>query len=184
MVNRLPTPREQRRAAVLSAVCTLVEEPATLQGGLLTLLAPFTADELLEAAEERGLAGLCGNPTCSDDPFMGRKALSRLQGPRSSDPTVERLLDGVCCSEACALAVQRLAEGLGKEEQALLRWEVVRRREGLKGTPGRSHQQGKTKGSEARLCSWDAAVPNHAGGYQGAGPNHESSSFFIRSPFL
>ncbi len=49
------------------------------------------------------------------------------------------------CSEACAQAVQQLAEGLGKEEQALLRWEVVRRRKGGLGSSPGGHPLGRPK---------------------------------------
>ena len=49
------------------------------------------------------------------------------------------------CSEACALAVQRLAEGLGGEEQAMLRWEVVRRRGAHAGGSLGSQPMGRPK---------------------------------------
>ena len=57
------------------------------------------------------------------------------------------------------MAVQRLAEGLGKEEQALLRWEVVRRREGLKGSQTGSIGRAKPKARKPGFAAGTQQAP-------------------------
>ena len=70
----------------------------------------------------------------------------------------------LCCSEECAKAVQQLAEGLGHEEQVVLRWEVVRRREGYaksKGAPAglASHGRAKTRARKPDFAAGNSETP-------------------------
>lgn len=63
------------------------------------------------------------------------------------------------CSEDCAVATQRLADGLGKEEQALLRWEVVRRREGQKGANSGPLSRSKPKARKPDFAAGSQQAP-------------------------
>ena len=57
------------------------------------------------------------------------------------------------------MAVQLLAEGLGKEEQALLRWEVVRRREGLKSCQAGSIGRAKPRARKPEFAAGTQQAP-------------------------
>ncbi|GAX77371.1 hypothetical protein CEUSTIGMA_g4817.t1 [Chlamydomonas eustigma] len=59
----------QRRRAALTAVLFLVERDSLTEQELSVWAAPLSGEELMQAAEERALAGRCGNPTCSK-PYM------------------------------------------------------------------------------------------------------------------
>ena len=57
------------------------------------------------------------------------------------------------------MATQRLADGLGKEEQALLRWEVVRRREGQKGANSGPLGRAKPKARKPDFAAGSQQAP-------------------------
>ncbi|KAG1676325.1 hypothetical protein FOA52_001120 [Chlamydomonas sp. UWO 241] len=135
----------RRSRAVLAAVMLLIERPSVSEGELSRLAAPMTGSELINAAEERALAGRCGNPTCDkeyrrgadhsatimrqrllhaydngnddgDDDGDGNAGGSgRGGGRKRGGETPAATLAGCCCSGACTRAARVYARRLGDD---------------------------------------------------------------------
>ncbi|GFR44018.1 hypothetical protein Agub_g5173, partial [Astrephomene gubernaculifera] len=71
----------RRRRAVFTAMLLLLERGARDEGQLGRLVAPMSGEELLQVAEERALAGHCGNPLCTS-PHSVPQPTSAQQPPQ------------------------------------------------------------------------------------------------------
>ena len=93
--------------------------------------------EFEAAAEERALAGRCGNPLCSERPFQQRQqqqpgghyrislAEKAVYEKAGADPGEAAPPSDTCCNAACAAAVADFAARLGSGGAALARFEAL-----------------------------------------------------------
>ncbi|KAG2496648.1 hypothetical protein HYH03_005468 [Edaphochlamys debaryana] len=100
----------QRRRAVFTALLLLLEKGAADEAALERLVAPMSGEELLGVAEERALAGRCGNPLCATAHSVTKP---RRKGWDPAGGFVEPGPPTHFCSSACEAYVEGLAERLG-----------------------------------------------------------------------
>ncbi|WIA32251.1 hypothetical protein OEZ86_003098 [Tetradesmus obliquus] len=99
--------RERRRRAFIGML-KLLEHGAADERQLQQLVAPMSDEELLQVAEERSLAGKCGNPLCSN-PFSWQEPRVKY---RASADNIHKVEGDCYCSRACASFTQALAAQL------------------------------------------------------------------------
>ncbi|KAJ9529431.1 hypothetical protein QJQ45_013706 [Haematococcus lacustris] len=119
----------QRRRVALAAMLQLLEGGASSQVQLSQLAAPLTGEELMQVAEERSLAGKCGNPLCAEPAsgvaagagagashtaVAGSRLKTSTQRAVRSGEVVE--LPGSCqffCGQSCWQQLEEYAAQLG-----------------------------------------------------------------------
>lgn len=172
MAKRAPLePAEMRSKAAFRAMEKLLEHGAASEQQLWAVTRVMSGDELQAAAEERALAGLCGNPLCphpQQELEQQRRAQHHagLRGlvtqhrgsgePESAGP------HDTCCSSTCAIAVAGFAARLGTGGTALRRFETMLR-ELRRQDRARREQQQQQQPTAAAVSSdgtaAEAAVP-------------------------
>eukprot|EP00887_Chlorella_sp_A99_P003333 scaffold26.g3333.t1 len=160
-----------RSKAAFRAMEKLLEHGAASEQQLWAVTRVMSGDELQAAAEERALAGLCGNPLCphpQQELEQQRRAQHHagLRGlvtqhrgsgePESAGP------HDTCCSSTCAIAVAGFAARLGTGGTALRRFETMLR-ELRRQDRARREQQQQQQPTAAAVSSdgtaAEAAVP-------------------------
>ncbi|DBA66827.1 TPA: hypothetical protein ACH3X2_001963 [Trebouxia sp. C0005] len=98
----------------------LLEHGAFSDADLLRSIPNLSGDEFLQIAEERALAGLCGNPRCPHSLQLHKPAAHyKTQGRIVYDMTDE---SRCTCSEKCQAVIRMIAQKLGNEDAALYRF--------------------------------------------------------------
>ncbi|CAD7698045.1 unnamed protein product [Ostreobium quekettii] len=101
----------ERRVNVMRIFLRLVGSNVEDEGNLEKLLTDISSEEFAQIAEERGLAGRCGNPMCSSH-VHGYKGKSRFKVERAGAEL--QLHDLTCfCSSRCKENVRRWMQRLG-----------------------------------------------------------------------
>ena len=113
-VKRPQTAADLRNRASLRAVIKLLDGAATDASTLWSIARIMSADEFMQVAEERALANLCGNATCSN--HMDLSKTTKLRPDAGYD---------FFCSPNCKTFVYAFAERLGSTSQALSRFELL-----------------------------------------------------------
>jgi hypothetical protein len=103
----------------------LLEEGAASEAQLWSVARVMSGEEFQQAAEERAIAGLCGNPLCSE-----KLPTRHSGGPRycidSTEKKVYEVGEGsLCCSAACAEGPVAIAARLGNASDASRRFESM-----------------------------------------------------------
>lgn len=115
-----PSASDARKKAVFNAMEQLLERGAFSDAELLRSIPNLSGDEFLQVAEERSLAGLCGNPRCSHHLQSQKKAPHyRIQGRIVYDLEDE---SKCTCSDKCQAIIAMIAQKLGNEDAALYRF--------------------------------------------------------------
>ncbi|KAL6782355.1 hypothetical protein ACKKBG_A06480 [Auxenochlorella protothecoides x Auxenochlorella symbiontica] len=123
--KRKPLTRVELRArAAYRAMEKLLEVSGSSSEHVWSLARVMSAEEYRQLAQERALAGLCGQPTCaSPQPQLPpRRALLRLAEP-APEEAEEVDLAGVTCSPACAAQAEAVAQRLGGAQRAQQRFD-------------------------------------------------------------
>lgn len=107
-----------------------------------SVLRILSADELAAAAEERALAGRCGNPRCPNPPG-GVHLVAGVRAGSSGG------VDGITCSRACLLEIKKLGEKLGDSGAAQARFDALVEKVKLRRQREREEKQGGAVGAEA-----------------------------------
>lgn len=130
IVSKRLTPLQMRAKAVFRAVEKLLEQGAASEEQLWAVARILSSDEFAQVAEERFLAGLCGNPLCSS-PAPPNPAMQ--QGGRYKIDLSQRLVyeredsPRFFCCGACEHAVRAFCVRLGSHDAAQHRFELLMR---------------------------------------------------------
>ncbi|KAL4423828.1 hypothetical protein ABPG75_001129 [Micractinium tetrahymenae] len=125
-----PTMAELRTKAAFRACDRLMERGAADEAQLWSVARVMSGTEYEQAAEERSLAGKCGNPLCTNPPPPpaphggGRYGISAAQ-QAVYDKAAAAEAEAIFCSTACAAEVRRFAARLGSGAQALERFSAM-----------------------------------------------------------
>ncbi|KAL0032891.1 hypothetical protein WJX77_005051 [Trebouxia sp. C0004] len=118
--SQTPNASETRKKAVYRAMEQLLEHGAFSDADLLRSIPNLSGDEFLQIAEERALAGICGNPRCPQGLQSHKPAAHyKLQGGVVYDMEDE---SRCTCSEKCQSVISMIAQKLGNEDAALYRF--------------------------------------------------------------
>ncbi|KAK9820849.1 hypothetical protein WJX81_008335 [Elliptochloris bilobata] len=124
--KKLPAPLSDQRARAVFTVMERLLEPGPASAAELEALAqPMSGEELLQVAEERMLAGRCGEACCGN---AMRQPAGRGIRLDAGQQRLARDGDVLFCSAQCELRARRLAARLGTPEAALLRFMDARER--------------------------------------------------------
>ncbi|KAL3135542.1 hypothetical protein ABBQ38_006019 [Trebouxia sp. C0009 RCD-2024] len=111
---------EARTKAVYHAMECLLEQGAFSDADLLRAVTNLSGDEFLQVAEERALAGMCGNPRCANElqkctPSARYKVEGRVVYNMEDELSTT-------CSKKCHAVTSMIAQKLGNEDAALYRF--------------------------------------------------------------
>ncbi|KAF5835749.1 hypothetical protein DUNSADRAFT_6930 [Dunaliella salina] len=82
----------RRRMAAFQAMLLLLEHGAAGEAELAQRAAPLSGDELMQVAEERSLAGKCGNPRCAAPPLSAKQQSKGKHSRRGAQHSGRRFM--------------------------------------------------------------------------------------------
>ncbi|GAB4814814.1 hypothetical protein N2152v2_001860 [Parachlorella kessleri] len=119
------TPVEMRAKAVFRALEKLLEQGAESEAQLWAVARIMSGEEFAQVAEERYLAGLCGNPLCSSPAPCQPTGSAKYKIDLTHQLVYEREGPALFCSSDCETAVRTFASRLGPESAAQHRFELL-----------------------------------------------------------
>lgn len=157
------------RTKPLWLTCRLMEGSFENEARLWAVARVMSGEEFLAAAEERTLAGMCGNATCSQPPRVDKP-----QGKYRIDPREQKVYEALqgpgYCSEECAVAAAAFGRRLGGATQAMQRFEQL-----LEEVKSRRRKLSQMAGQMSEL-SEQAAPPEGSSAQDAVGPGKDGEA--------